>query len=115
MQRRRPRPKRTLRYLAAAAAGLLAADTAHGFYFAGWPGDGRPRERHLVPPSASILENPPSARDDIEWYQELPKWERPHGPDDDHPPADTPEPATLITAVVGAAVVGLAARRNKKK
>lgn len=114
MRHRRLRPTgRALRYLAALAGGLLAADAATAFYFAGWPGDGRPRQRTLVSPSASLVENPPSAREETEWYQERPRVERPHDHDHEHP-AETPEPGTLVTAAIGAAVIGLASRRRKK-
>lgn len=120
MRRSRTAIRRALRYATVLAVVLFVAESAFGFYFAGWPGDGRPRRRNLVSPDASILENPPSARQDIVTYDENPRWERSH--DDDVPndgpsstrPSDTPEPGTLATALVGVTILGLAARWRRQ-
>jgi hypothetical protein len=94
------------RCAAAAAVGLIVAAEAQAFFFKGWPGDGLPRERTLIPPGANTPGNPPPPNFWIE--------EPPEPPPGNQSPPEIPEPSTVLLAAVGAGVVALARRRRKK-
>jgi hypothetical protein len=101
----------SVRWAAAATVGLVAANGAGAFFFKGWPGDGLPRERTLVPPSTQTNEPP----DETEWppYRPPPPDRTPTGPDGKNPPG-VPEPATAVLAAVGVGVAALARRRKRR-
>jgi hypothetical protein len=103
----------SLRCAAAVSVGLVVANGAGAFFFKGWPGDGLPRERTLLPPSTQITTPP----EQTEWppYQPPPYIpQTPEGPTEDNPPGSVPEPATAVLAALGLGVTALARRRMQR-
>jgi hypothetical protein len=131
-ERTRDRLRRAARCLAAAGVGLVAAADAEGFYFVGWPGDGLPRDKTLVPSAAPRAGNPPSAQSQVAGNSDAPRADQPdrdaderQPPPDDRPPDDdwperppptevTPEPATFVSAGIGLAALGLGVWRRRR-
>jgi PEP-CTERM motif-containing protein len=102
----------TMRAAAAAAVGLVAANGASAFFFKGWPGDGLPRERSLLPPSTQTNQPP----GETEWPPYRPPTDQP--PPEEHPkptPPGVPEPATGLLAAFGVGVAAIARRRKRRK
>jgi hypothetical protein len=98
----------SVRCVVAVAVGLVVSNGAGAFFFKGWPGDGLPRERTLLPPSTQTTEPP----GETEWppYRPPPPGEGPKGGN----PPGVPEPATGLLAAVGVGVVALARRRRRR-
>jgi hypothetical protein len=96
----------SLRSAAAVAIGLFAANGASAFFFKGWPGDGLPRERSLLPPSTQTNQPP----GETEWPPYVPPGPGP-GPG---PNPGVPEPATAVLAAVGVGVAALLRRRKRR-
>jgi len=105
----------SMRCVAAVAAGMLMTNGASAFFFKGWPGDGLPRERTLLPPSSQNNEPP----GETEWPPYRPPTEPPPtkppptGPTGENPPG-VPEPATGLLAMVGIGVAAFARRRVRR-
>ena len=100
------------RWAAAVAVGLAAANGASAFFFKGWPGDGIPRERTLVPPGNTI-DNP--RQQPPEWPPEQPPWNPPPEKPPEEKPPGVPEPATAVLAAVGAGLLAFARRRLRRR
>lgn len=91
---------------------LGGTGAARAFYWVGWPGAGSPTPPRIVSETVQVDHRDPTP-------VKRPPGEpwRPRGGgggDTDHPPGEAPEPATVVLAGIGLAVVGVRWRRKRR-
>lgn len=106
----RPRGTRLCILVMSLLLSHCAAGSAHGFFFPGWAGSGVKNRQPLVTPPPAQPFNPPSTLGPPDDEDQPPI--RPDDPGDRQPPPAVPEPASVVSALVGLACVARLRRRK---